>query len=37
MYVFTKWMLKILSSKKEGGQKGYQSIRLDFVHNRRCF
>ncbi len=29
--------LKILSSQKEWGHKGYPSIRLDFVHNHRCF
>jgi hypothetical protein len=27
--------LEILSSQKRGGQEGYQSIRLNFVHNRR--
>jgi hypothetical protein len=25
----------IVQPKKDRGQKGYQSIRLDFVHNRR--
>jgi hypothetical protein len=30
--------LKKLSSQKRGGSRGvYQSIRLDLVHNRRCF
>ncbi len=28
--------LKMWSSHKRG-QEGYQSMRLDFVHNRRCF
>ncbi len=27
----------ISQAKKEEGQKGYQSIRLYFIHNRRCF
>jgi hypothetical protein len=31
------YTVKILSSQKRGGQQGYQSIHLDFVHNRRCF
>jgi hypothetical protein len=29
--------LKKLSSQNRGGQEGYHSICLYFVHNRRCF
>ncbi len=33
-----KILLKdIVQQKKRGGQEWYQSIRLDFVHNRQCF
>ncbi len=29
--------LRYCPGKKEGGQEGYHSICLDFLHNRRCF
>jgi hypothetical protein len=31
------WYLKILSSQKRGGYRGYQSICFDFLHHCWCF